>query len=354
MKILVTAAVLLTSQVVCAAVPEVQPTDATYPNHRSYVYGSDAQPYDQTVYRENPFISVDDYHVFTPRAGSQPINSAPVVIFIHGFGLGGPAADDKLIRHLTRSGMSVVYPAYLGFGNLTNFNDWVNRTYVSVQRALVKLDAGRVPVQRNASGRKKLAFVAHSIGTYVATFVAEKAADEHGIPEPLAMLFTDPAGYDNKSQVGIDMSRISDIDPATDVVLLSANDTLLKDGQPASHTQFAVRDFVTELPVSCDHLSAWVVASDSEAGTRLVSDHNTGPQSHEVFDAVDWWGYWPHISAHLKHAFWGSYADFLHDGRAVFSGTWRNTSGTYIRDIAPKFAHPQYARGSTCPPASAP
>src|SRR5262249_23131215 len=161
-----------------------------------------------------------------------------------------------------------------------------------------------------------------------------------GIPRPLALVFTEPAGYDTKGILNIDMTQIGGLDPATDVVMLSADGTLLNDkGELATHTQYAVRDFVTTLPVTCDHLSAWVVASDSEGGTSLVSDHNGGPLTNQVFDAIDWWGYWPHISAHLEHAFWGTYGSSTHAG-SLFSGTWRDTGGGYIRDIKHKYPHP--------------
>src|SRR5215208_7611551 len=98
-----------------AATPEEQPTSTAYPNHKSYEYGSESQPYTQTVYREDPQVSTDDYYVFEPRDGAQAIHSAPVVVYIHGFGMDPPTKIEKLIRHLTRSGMTVVFPAYLNF-----------------------------------------------------------------------------------------------------------------------------------------------------------------------------------------------------------------------------------------------
>jgi hypothetical protein len=247
--------------------------------------------------------------------------------------------------------MTVVYPVYLDrLVNAMDFSDWVVHCTLSIWRALAQLDAGdHVPVQRDASGRPELAFVAHSMGSYVASFVAEIAADTRLIPAPRVLAFMDAAGHDYKDIVGVDTTKLAGIDPSTDVILLSSEvDLLDAAGRPASNTQLAVADLIEHLPVTCDHLSAWVVASDAEGDSRLVSDHLDGPQTHHVFDAIDWWGYWPQITAHLQYAFWGTYASFTHAG-GLYSGSWLDEHGNHLRDIARKRPHPVHPVGYGCP-----
>jgi hypothetical protein len=350
---------LVSTNARAAAVGEAQPTSLAFPNNSSYVYASESEPYTQYFYPEGSGIT-DDYYIFEPRDGAETITSAPVVALIHGYGMEGPTTLDELIRHLTRSGITVIWPVYLNtglFGNGLNFKDWVSKSHQAMERAFGKLaTSGHVPVQTDANGRKKFAIVAHSIGTYVAAFVADKAAASGGaVPAPLTMILTDPAGYDVKRYIGLNMSQTWHIDPTTEMVLLSAQDTLLDDqGRLATHTQYTVQDLLTELPIDCSNKSAWVVASDSEQGTSLVSGHLGIQSSHPTnttvaFDAIDWWGYWPPISAHLKYAFWGTYDSFRHNG-GLYAGTWRDaTTGDFIRDIKPRFAHPIYPVGYGCP-----
>ncbi len=334
-----------------AAVPEGQPESVAYPQHRAYGYGSERQPYRVSFHARNWFITTDDYYLYEPVAGAETPATAPVVVFFQGFVIDGPWQVDRLIRHLARSGITVVYPTYLNMvTNVWSFADWVERSTGSIQDALAVLGRpGHVTVERDSAGQPKLAFVAHSIGSYVASFVAERAADTGEIPRPRVLAFMDPAGFDYKPYLGIDTERLGDLDAATDVIMLSAEDELFDEqGLVTTNSQHAVQDLVDHLPVDCERLSAWVIPSDVEDETALVSDHYGGPQTHQVFDAVDWWGYWPQLSAHLKYAFWGTYGSFTHAG-GLYAGSWRDKNGDFDRPIEPRLPHPMYPAGYACP-----
>jgi hypothetical protein len=329
-----------------------QPSSLLLPNHDRYLYGTDARPYAMSFDAGADPRAVDDLHVFEPTRGRLPIRAAPVVVIFHGYGMEAPATVEALIRFLTRRGMTVLYPAYLDLrpgGNPADFADWVARSHDAIARGLALLEEpGHVAPVRDRHGVARVAFVAHSIGSYVAVFVAERAADEGGLPAPRLIVMADPAGHDFAARVGIDMDQRWDLDPATELVILSAESTLVE-----SNARGAVEDFLGYLPISCRHRSAWVVPHDAEQGVTLVSDHVGFLGSHPTdarvrLDAVDWWGYWLHVSAHLEHAFHGTYGVYRHGG-GVFNGLWLDAAtGHPLRFAAWKRPHPSYPVGHGC------
>jgi hypothetical protein len=333
------------------AVMSPQPSRMLLPNHDRYTHGSKAQPYLVTFDPGTDPRAVDDVHVFEPVAGKGALRAAPVVVLLHGYPMDGPETVEELIAHLTRRGMTVIYPAYVDVrpgGNDANFPDWVARAHDAIGRGLGLLATpGHVAPLRDRDGEPVVAYVAYSIGSYVAAFVAERATDEGG-PAPRTIVMADPAGHDYAPYIGIAMDQPWDLDPRTELVILSAEGTLVE-----TNARGAVEDFLAYLPIDCSRRSAWIVPHDSEQGTALVSDHRGFLARHPTdpsarFDAIDWWGYWLHVSAHLEHTFFGRYGAYRHGGGA-FNGIWLDAAtGVPLRFGAWKRPHPSYPQGHGC------
>lgn len=334
------------------AAVSAQPGSPLWPNHDRYEYGRPDRPYAVTFDAGSDPRAVDDVHVFEPVRRHLPLRAAPVVVPFHGYGMDGPDTMGAFIQHLTGRGMTVVYPAYLDLrpgGNPYGFADWVDRSDGAIRRALAILDSpGHVRPLRGRNGEPVVAFVAHSVGSYVAAFVAERAAADPGLPAPRTIVMADPAGHDVMASLGVVMDRAWTLDRRTELVMLSAEGTLA-----SSNARGAVEDFLAYLPIDCRRRSAWLVPHDSEQGTALVSDHLGFLDRHPTdpaarLDAIDWWGYWLHATAHLEHAFHGSYGAFRHGG-SLYNGLWLDAaSGQPLRFVAWKRAHPSYPAGHGC------
>jgi hypothetical protein len=335
------------------AVMAPQPSSIVLPNHDRYSYGSADRPYTVTFDPGTDPRTVDDVHVFEPVPGRHGPRSAPVVVLFHGYGMDGPDTVEELIAHLTRRGMTVVYPAYMDLrpdGNDANFPDWVARSYDALTRGLALLTTpGHVSPLRDRRGQPVVAYLAYSIGSYVAAFAAQRATNE-GVAVPRSIIMADPAGQAYAPYIGIVMDQPWSLDPRTELVILSAEGTLVE-----PNARGAVEDFLAYLPIDCRHRSAYVVPHHSEQGTALISDHRGFLARHDTdptarFDAIDWWGYWLNVSAHLEHTFFGRYGAYRHGG-GTFNGIWLDAATRLpLRLAAWKYPHPSYPVGHGCPP----
>ncbi|MFQ5594734.1 MAG: alpha/beta hydrolase fold domain-containing protein [Anaerolineae bacterium] len=232
------------------------------------------------------------YWVYQP-AEPQPAQ-APVVVFLHGWGVLTPNPYLFWLEHLVRKGNIVIYPKYQASW-LTPYDTFTQNAIDAVKDALnwLERDPGRVQPDRT-----KFAMLGHSYGGTIAVNMAHRW-EGAGLPPPKAIMPMQP-GTEEGGTHNID--SLSDI-PAT--VLMNchvgADDTAAGRAvcdiiwDRTSHIPAANRDYV-------------VMYSDPYGEPDLDADHRApagGPDLEEV-DALDWYGFWKDFDALRGCAFYGT------------------------------------------------
>jgi alpha-beta hydrolase superfamily lysophospholipase len=125
------------------------------------------------------------YWIFEP---DQPrADSAPVVLFLHGFGCYNPMIYGEWIRHLVRKGNVVIMPRYQDRLLSPHSRDFQDVAALGIRRALAELEArGKTRLQW-----ERTLFIGHSYGGVIS---ARLALDHQslGIPKPAAILLCQP------------------------------------------------------------------------------------------------------------------------------------------------------------------
>jgi len=138
------------------------------------------------------------YLIYMP---DEPVpESAPVVLFLHGWAAIAQKQYYYWIQHIVRQGYIVVWVQYqrdeiIENPKMTLFTAYVT-TVIKVWRdALKRLDSAKLPVkpEKDGYGIIKTAFVGHSVGAYLCTIIAGKALKlSKRIPIPYAVVAVEP------------------------------------------------------------------------------------------------------------------------------------------------------------------
>jgi len=158
---------LLLSSVTFAGQPETGPGSAMYAHEevKHTEHGRGAQ----------------SYHLYEPANPS--VESAPMVVFLHGLFGTMPGVYGKWIKHIVRKGNIVVFPVYQSLFSGINDRAFADNAAVAIRDAIVKSQT------RPLLG--KVAFVGHSAGGFLAVNMAANA-DYYGLPIPLAVMCVAP------------------------------------------------------------------------------------------------------------------------------------------------------------------
>jgi pimeloyl-ACP methyl ester carboxylesterase len=126
-----------------------------------------------------------EYWIFEP---DQPKpTTAPVVVFLHGWGGMNPMYYGAWIDHLVKRGNIVIYPRYQA-SLLTSIQEFTPNTLTAIKAALdvLQTEAGHIKPDLN-----KFAAVGHSMGGLLAASVAALASDS-GLPRVTALMSVEP------------------------------------------------------------------------------------------------------------------------------------------------------------------
>lgn len=182
---------LLLAPAVSAAPPSPPGQPATGPGGSAYAHAG--------VRTSGPFFAAWDdlanlYTLYEPASPAPA--TAPVVLFLHGYGAVKAAPYLGWIEHMVRMGYVVVWVRYQGTG-LTGL-PWTfpANAVRAFTEALALLRTGsHVRPEEDASGVVKSAFVGHSLGAYLSAALAARSADpESGIAPPHAVVAIEPGG----------------------------------------------------------------------------------------------------------------------------------------------------------------
>ena len=282
----------------------------------------------KTIKRQEFGSGERSYWLFEPAEPTP--ESAPVVVFHHGWYAYNPAAYGAWIEHLVRSGQIVIFPRYQA-DRLTPPADFLENALSAVHDALDVLTTSPVHIRPD---RKRFALIGHSAGGNLAAQMAA-VATEKGLPLPRAVVAVMPGEVVPSREPSL--AKI----PATTLLVVTAAEDDRIVGDLRAREIFAE---ATAIPPSRKKfvlfrtdLHGWLVA-DHFAPTAAARDFNNGEGlllnlqfSRARVDAFDRAGFWRLADITIQAGFRGLTLDeatdhgrlFRHlgywsDGRAVF------------------------------------
>jgi acetyl esterase/lipase len=282
------------------------------------------------------------YWIYEPDAPKP--DSAPVVIFIHGWGAWNPAIYGAWIDHIVKRGNIVIFPKYQAT-LVTSPRDFTSNAISSIQDALKQLQSEPDHVKPQMD---HWAAVGHSVGGLLVANVAALAA-ESGLPQIKAVMSTEPGKTSNASGqtfVGLaDMKKI----PATTLLLAVAGD---KDRLVGKID--ALRIFRESTSVAPQNKNFVVVQSDSHGTPPLVANHlapvapdlayntasTTVAAAHPalrnpslMIDALDYYGFWKLFDGLSDAAFYGTDREYALGNTPQQRDMGKWSDGTTVREL---------------------
>lgn len=206
-----------------------------------------------------------EYWIFEPD--SPKPRSAPVIVFLHGWGGMNPLYYGAWLDHLVKRGNIVIYPRYQA-NFLTPIREFTPNTLHAVKDALsrLKTEPGHV-----AADSSKFAAVGHSLGGLLAANVAALAS-ESGLPRVSAVMAVEPGI--TESPINVPLADLKKLPPETLLLAVAGDqDTLVRDHD-------AKRIYYESTSVSADNKDFIMLVSDSHGSPALQASHRA-PTAHD-------------------------------------------------------------------------
>src|SRR6185436_10630255 len=275
--------------------------------------------------------------------------TAPVVIFLHGWGGTNPLYYGAWIDHLVKRGNIVIYPRFQA-NVLTRIQDFTPNTISAVKDAInrLKTEKGHVTPDFN-----KFATVGHSLGGVLAVNVAALAA-ESKLPRVRAVMSVEPGI--TEAPIGVPLADLKKL-PAETLLLAIAGDQdgLVRDFDAkriyyeSTRIPEVNKDFI--LMVSDSHGTPPLQASH-RAPTAMDKDYDSGegvgggpagigsvqisrrirPETM-LINALDYYGTWKLFDALTDAAFNGKNREYAlgNTPQQRFMGVW--SDGVPVKEL---------------------
>jgi pimeloyl-ACP methyl ester carboxylesterase len=162
-----------------------------------------------------------EYWIFEPDTPKP--RTAPVIVFLHGWGGMNPLYYGAWLDHLVKRGNIVIYPRYQS-NLLTPIGDFLPNTLYAVKDAVERLRTEPGHVSADLS---KFATVGHSLGGLLAVNIAALAS-ESSLPRVVAVMSVEPGI--TEAPINVPLADLKKI-PAETLLLAVAGDqdTLVRD-----------------------------------------------------------------------------------------------------------------------------
>lgn len=215
-----------------------------------------------------------EFWIFEPAKPSP--KSAPIVIFLHGWGGMNPKHYGTWIEHIVKRGNLVIYPRYQA-NLLTRLKDFTPNTIKALKDAFKLLNEGK----HIKPDLEKVAVVGHSLGGALTANVAALASSEK-LPLPLAVMSVQPGkswgGGAKDNGLLVDLSKI----PEKTLLLTVAGDkdTVVEDVD-------AKRIFKESTNVPLENKNHIIVVSDDHGKPPLKADHFSPCAPKKDFDSKE-------------------------------------------------------------------
>lgn len=292
-----------------------------------------------------------EYWIYEPDRPKP--QTAPVVVFLHGWGGTNPLYYGAWIDHLVKRGNIVVFPRYQA-NILTRREDFIPNTLDAVAAALARLQSEPGHVRPDL---KKVAAVGHSLGGVLAASLAALAG-ENKLPQVRAVMAVEPGL--TRAPVSVPIADLSKI-PSSTLLLSLAGD---RDGLVADHD--AKRIYYESKQISADNKDFVLLVSDERGRPGLIAGHRapTAPDKEydngegdltagrsgvrggstsdraapvdsrtPTTDAVDYYGLWKLFDALCDAGFTGKNREFAlgNTPQQRFMGKW--SDGTPVKEL---------------------
>jgi predicted esterase len=246
------------------------------------------------------------YWIFEPD--SPKPESAPLIVFNHGWSAFYPITYIEWINHIVKKGNIVVYPRYQ-LGLSLGYKRFTSNAIHAVKDAIRELEQG----DHVRPELDKFAIVGHSLGGGITAYMAAQALDV-GLPIPKAIMPVQPAIPFGPE---VDLNKIPG--ETLMVVVIGQNDTVVgdKSGKTIFYNSIQIpllqKDFVIQM-------------TDTYGKPDLVADH-LAPLCHPFFntvDAMDYYSTWKLFDALTDYAFYGVNRDYClgNTSQQRYMGLW--------------------------------
>ena len=239
----------------------------------------------------------DGYWLFEPD--SPRPDSAPVVVFHHGYGAINPMIYGRWMRHIVQQGNIVIYPRYQKNLISPSSRQFADNASTAIRNALEELKSGDHvrPIERG------LILAGHSYGGAISAYLGVHYQDLD-IPKPEGILLASPGTGPLKG------ARLESYEGMPEdmrlLVMVSVNDHVVGEElgrlifETAVHTP--QRNLIIQYPdehgdpeVSAGHNESYALDSDFDAGIHNLS-YNRAIGVAKL-DATDFYGYWKLLDA---------------------------------------------------------
>lgn len=255
-SILLILTVILTIFLIYAYFEEQKPSQPTQPSSgpggSEYQYGN----VNVTNYGEGE----NQYWIFEPN--SPKPSSAPVIVFLHGWGATTPTFYRAWINHLVREGNIVIYPRYQQDLS-TPSDNFTPNSIKAVKDAIIVLQSGNhVRPQLD-----KFALVGHSVGGLLSVNMASLASSQ-GLPQPKAVFAVEPGKSRSKTDtVGPILENLTII-PSNTLLLTMAGD---EDNWVGDDDAKKIIRETTQ--ISSENKDFILMKTDNHGYPSLIADH---------------------------------------------------------------------------------
>lgn len=273
------------------------------------------------------------YWLFEP-AEPRP-ETAPVVVFVHGFAATNPRTYGAWIEHIVRRGAIVVYPRFQR-GIIPRPATFTPNAVIAVREAMAQL----ATAQHVRPDLARVAVIGHSVGGLIAANLAALAHQE-GLPRPRALFAVQPGS----AELGVGEVELADLAAIHAETLVL---TLAGDSDSISGEADARRIFRGASAVPPQNKNCLLVLSDTHGAPALRANHllplatddrygdevayREVPSNREA-DALDYYGTWKLFDGLCDAAFEGRNREYaLGDTpEQRFMGNW--SDGRAVRPL---------------------
>ena len=206
-----------------------------------------------------------EYWIFEPD--SPKPRSAPVVVFLHGWGGMNPLYYGAWLDHLVKRGNIVIYPRYQQ-NLLTGISEFTPNTLDALKDAVSRLKSEPGHVTADFT---RFATVGHSLGGILAANVAALAS-ESGLPRVSAVMAVEPGI--TEAPINVPLADLKKLPAETLLLALAGDqDTLVRDYD-------AKRIYYESTRISADNKDFIMLISDSHGRPALQASHRA-PTAHD-------------------------------------------------------------------------
>ena len=277
-----------------------------------------------------------EYWIFEPD--SPKPRTAPVIVFLHGWGGMNPLYYGAWLDHLVKRGNIVIYPRYQAT-LLTGITEFTPNTLQAVKDAVNRLKTERGHVAADFS---KFATVGHSLGGLLAVNVAALAS-ESGLPRVSAVMAVEPGI--TESPINVPLADLKKLPPETLLLAVAGDqDTLVRDHD-------AKRIYYESTRVSENNKDFIMLVSDPYGSPALQASHRAPTAHDKSYDNGEGVGGGPAVSedslrvGDTPQTSRRARLDSMMVNAMDFYGTWKLFDG--LCDAAFYNKNREYALGNT-------